>query len=151
MTVERICVRRVDVAKPGESVQVGARRMQSRKVGTLVIVNSTNEPIGIVTDRDLAMRVLAEALDPALTPLSEVMTAPVTTVSEDTPIEEALRFMRVGACRRLPVTDAAGKLTGLVSLDDVLDLLSHEFREIGRLLVEENPGSLVGEWAPSVE
>jgi CBS domain-containing protein len=151
MSVGRICVREVDVAKPEESVQTGAQRMLARKVGTLIVVNRLYEPIGIVTDRDLTVRVLAEGRDPSQSLLADVMTRQVTTVSSETPIEDALRLMRVGSFRRLPVTDRAGKLSGLVSLDDILDLLSHEFHEIGRLLVDENPESVVREWAQAAE
>jgi CBS domain-containing protein len=149
MSVGRICVREVDVANPEEPVQAVAQRMLARKVGTLVVVNKRREPVGIVTDRDLTVRVLAEGRDPSQTAVADVMTREVTTVSSETPIEDALRLMRVGSFRRLPVIDRAGKLSGIVSLDDFLDLLGHEFREIGRLLVAENPESLVRELAPT--
>lgn len=142
MSVGRICVREVDIAEPDESVQVAARRMHSRKVGTLVVVNEAREPIGLVTDRDLAVRVLAEAADPIGTTIRQVMTRCVYTVRENTAIEEALRIMRAGQCRRLPVVDAAGQLAGLISLDDILDLLTEEFKTIGELLREESPHSL---------
>ncbi|MGQ0635988.1 MAG: CBS domain-containing protein [Planctomycetaceae bacterium] len=147
MSVGKICVRRVDVARPDEPVQACAQRMRARKVGTLVAVNKGCEPIGIITDRDLAVRLVADGLDPLKTLLSEVMTKDPTTVSDDSPVEDALRLMRQGSFRRLPVVDRAGKLSGIVSLDDILDLLSHEFREIGRLLVEESPESLAREFA----
>jgi CBS-domain-containing membrane protein len=149
MSVGNICVRQVDIARPEDSVQSGAQRMLARKVGTLVVVNSLNEPVGIVTDRDLVIRVLAEGRDPAQSMLRDVMTRHVTTVTSETSIEDALRLMRVGSFRRLPVTDRAGKLAGLVSLDDILDLLSHEFHEIGRLLAEEDPRNLVREFVPA--
>lgn len=151
MSVETICVREVDIARPEESAQTAAQRMLARKVGTLVIVNRLYEPIGIVTDRDLTVRVLAEGRDPSQTALVDVMTRDVTTVSAETSVEDALRLMRAGSFRRLPVVDRAGKLAGLVSLDDILDLLSHEFRDIGRLLVDENPESVVREWARLAE
>ena len=64
MSVGRICVREVDLAESAESVQVAARRMNSRKVGTLMVQNKADEPIGIITDRDLAIRVVGEGLDP---------------------------------------------------------------------------------------
>jgi CBS-domain-containing membrane protein len=142
MSVGKICVRQVDVARPEESVQSGAQRMRARKVGTLIVVNKLLEPIGIVTDRDLTVRVLADGRDPSQTLLHDVMTRDLTTVSSETPVEDALRFMRKGSFRRLPVVDRAGKLSGLVSLDDILHLLSHEFGEVGRLLVQESPESL---------
>jgi CBS-domain-containing membrane protein len=146
MSIGRICVRHVDVAKPEESVQAGAQRMQARKVGSLVVINRAYEPIGIVTDRDLTVRVLAAGRDASDTMLADVMTKDPTTVTSETPVEDALRLMRNGSFRRLPVVDEAGKLSGLLSLDDILDLLSHEFREIGKLLAEENPKSVAQEY-----
>ena len=142
MSVGRICVREVDLAEAGESVQVAASRMHSRKVGSLIVQNESGEPIGIVTDRDLAIRVLAEGLDPNETTVEEVMTRELESVLEDTPIESALSCMRAGTYRRLPVVNAQGKLVGVLSLDDVLDLLMEEFDEIGRLLKKEGPRSL---------
>lgn len=146
MSVGRICVRHVDVARAEESVQTAARRMQARNVGTLVVVNRLNEPVGIVTDRDLTVRVLAEGRDPSRTRLCDAMTLNPTTVSAETSLEDALRLMRNGSFRRLPVVDRAGRLTGLLSLDDILDLLSHEFREIGKLLGAESPEGLAREF-----
>lgn len=142
MSAGRICVREVDFAEVGESVQMAAQRMNSRNVGTLVVLDKEKRPIGMLTDRDLAVRVLAKAGDPIQTIVGEVMTASLRTVTENTPIEDVLRAMRLGRCRRLPVVDSAGKLVGLVSVDDILDLLISEFRDIGVLLREESPSSL---------
>jgi CBS domain-containing protein len=151
MSVGRICVRQVDVAKPEEAVQAGAQRMLARKVGTLVVVNKSYEPVGIVTDRDLTVRVLGEGRDPSQTMLFDVMTRDPVTITSETAVEDALRLMRNGSFRRLPVVDRAGKLSGVVSLDDILDLLSHEFGEIGRLLVAENPESVAHGRLPSTQ
>ena len=71
--------------------------------------------------------------------LGTVMTPFPRTVHEDTPIEEALRIMRVGKFRRLPVVDGTGRLQGVVSLDDILDLLTEEFAQIRGLLQAESP------------
>jgi signal-transduction protein with cAMP-binding, CBS, and nucleotidyltransferase domain len=116
--------------------------MHDRKVGALVVVNKSQEPIGIVTDRDLTVRVLAEGLDSVQTPVAEVMTRPARSIPEAAPIEEAVRMMRRGAFRRLPVVDEAGQLAGLVTLDDILSLLTEELREIGGVLAEETPRNL---------
>lgn len=144
MSAGRICVREVDFAEVGESVQAAAQRMNSRNVGTLLVLDQEKRPVGMLTDRDLAVRVLAKAGDPIETTVGEVMTKSLRTVSENTPIEDALRMMRTGRCRRLPVVDSLGKLVGLLSVDDILDLLIGEFRDIGVLLSEETPRSLAG-------
>ena len=127
-----------------ESVFVAAQRMHARKVGSLVVVDSEGHPLGLLTDRDLAVRVIAEALDPNETMVSQVMTRLPQIIREETPIEEALGIMRCGPYRRLPVVTRDGRLAGILSLDDILNLLAEEFGEIGRLLHKESPQSLAG-------
>ena len=139
MSVGRICTRYVDLADAEETVQAAARRMLERNVGTLVILNHAKEPVGLLTDRDLVLQVLAQGKDPRQTSIGEVMTREPKTVTEGTPIEQALALMRSGACRRLPVVSGDGSLVGLVSLDDILSLLAEEFREVGALVDEEMP------------
>jgi len=143
MTIGRICVRSTDVTVASDSVQLAARRMLDRNVGSLVVVNEDHEPIGIVTDRDLTLRVLAEGLEPATLTVGQVMSRGVHVVNETTPIEDVLRVMRSGPYRRIPVVDASGRLVGLVTLDDILDLIAEEFNSIGRLLRKESPDALV--------
>lgn len=142
MSVGRICVREVDLADADESVQVAAGRMRDRKVGSLVVCDAAKHPVGVLTDRDLAIRVVAAGRDPGATAVEEVMTRSPHCLREESPIEEALRLMRTVPCRRLPVVDAAEELAGVVSLDDVLSLLAEEFRDVGTILNREDPGSL---------
>ncbi len=142
MSVGRVCVRDVDLAEPEELVQIAAQRMNSRNVGTLMVIDENSRPVGIVTDRDLALRVVGKGLDPLSTTVRDVMSTAADYVREDTPIETALAHMRAGPHRRLPVVDDDEKLVGLISLDDILDLLSEEFNEIGRLVRNESPASL---------
>jgi CBS domain-containing protein len=142
MSVGRICIRDVDLADPEESVQTAARRMNDRKVGTLIVKGADGGPIGILTDRDLAIRVVGEGQDPRKVLVADVMTKAPDSVQEDTPIETALSRMRAGPYRRLPVVDGSGQLAGLISLDDILDLLAEEFRQVGDLIRRESPSSL---------
>lgn len=139
MSVERICQCEVDVAELGETVIAIAERMRQRTVGCLVVLNDAQEPIGIVTDRDLVIRVLAEGKDPYATRIEEVMTTAPKIVSEGTAIEQAVGLMRSGAFRRLPVVDRTGKLLGILTLDDILMLLAEEFTQVGQLLDRETP------------
>jgi len=113
--------------------------MRQRGVGTLLMVDEWNKPIGIVTDRDLVVRVLAEGLDGNTTLVRDVMTPHPKTIFQDAPIEDALAIMRGGGFRRVPVVDAEEKLVGLISLDDVLMLLARSFTEIGELIEQETP------------
>ena len=134
VSVGRICVRTVIVADPKETARDAARRMTREGVGALVVVDDARRPIGIVTDRDLMARCVADGLDPAATALAAVMSAPARTVRESTEIEEALKLMARIHVRRLPVVDPEDRLVGILSLDDVLDLLAEESATIGRLL-----------------
>ena len=147
MSVGRICQREVDFADPTESAFRAAERMHQRTVGALVVLDADRRPIGIVTDRDLTVRVLAGCRDASTTTVAEVMTRCPQTVNEETSIEDALSRMRSGAFRRIPVVDREGRLVGLVTLDDVLMLLCEEFSTIGTLLQRETPVAAAEEWA----
>jgi CBS domain-containing protein len=116
--------------------------MNSRNVGTLVVVDHSGHPTGMVTDRDLVTKVLALGRDPVTTAVGDVMSSKIKTVHESTPIEHALSLMRNSRIRRLPVVDEAGVLIGLLSLDDVLELLAEEFKSIGGILQRARPRAL---------
>ena len=122
-----------------ESVAAAAQRMAEKGVGTLVILNQAQRPVGLVTDRDLVVRVLAAGKDPQTTPLGDVMTRDPKVISEEGPIESALGLMRAGGFRRLPVVNRDGVLVGVLSLDDVLALFAEEFVQIGGLLQQPKP------------
>jgi CBS domain-containing protein len=134
MSAGRICIRSVDLADPAESVAEAARRMRERGVGTLLVLDDQRRPLGILTDRDVVLRCVAEGRDPGATPVSAVMTSPVACVRESTPIEDALRRMASVRTRRLAVTDDDGRLAGILSLDDAVELLTEEVEAVGRLL-----------------
>jgi len=113
--------------------------MREHNVGTVVVTDERGRPTGILTDRDLSLRVIAEDKDPKTTPVLEVMTSVPRSIAEDTPIESALATMRSEKCRRLPVVASDGRLVGVLSLDDILELLAEEFGTIGGLLRAESP------------
>ncbi len=134
MSIGKICVREVYLADAGESTYAAAQRMREHSVGTLVVLDKDKKPLGIVTDRDLAMQVIAAGKDPAEVKVAQVMTVDPRSLREDTPIEEGLRVMRGGKCRRLPVVDDKDALQGLVSIDDILELLAEELSQISKII-----------------
>lgn len=142
MTLARIAKRTVDTAEPEEDVRTAAQRMDARNVGALVVLDPERRPIGILTDRDLAVRVLAQGKDPHGTRVREVWTADPTTIREDLSVEEALSRMRARGVRRLPVVDEEGLLVGIVTLHDILGLIVEEFWELGGLLERTSPDSI---------
>lgn len=142
MTAGRICTRSVDTAAPEESILSAARRMSDRNVGTLVVADTGNRPLGILTDRDLVTRILARGVDPVSTTVRQVMTRDIEAVTEDSSIEDALRLMRVGGYRRIPVVNPESGLVGILTLDDILKTLAGEFSDIGRVLRDQSPATL---------
>ena len=142
MTVGRICTREVDLVDTFEKVTTAAQRMLQRNVGTLVVVDGGKKPVGILTDRDLTIRVVAKGLDPATVVVQDVMTPEPKLVREDIPIETAVSMMRTGGVRRLPVVDRLGSLEGIVSVDAVIGVIAEETGQMAKLLERENPRSL---------
>jgi CBS domain-containing protein len=133
MSVGKVCVRTVITARPEESATAVAKRMQQYEVGALVVLQG-KRPIGIVTDRDLVLRVMAAEKDPYETAVRSAMTDKLVCVPEQMPIEDAMNLMRGYQIRRLVVTDAAGELAGIFTLDDMLELLGEEQTAIAGLL-----------------
>lgn len=119
-------------------MQVVARRMAERRVGTLIVLDDAKRPFGLLTDRDLVLRVLAAGENPVTTTVRDVMTREPKTITEDSPIESALALMRPGSFRRLPAVDRDGKLVGIVSLDDILAQLAEEFAQIAGILEQQS-------------
>jgi CBS domain-containing protein len=141
MSVGRICSREVVLAEAGESVQAAAERMRAKNTGTLVVVDDRRKPIGLLTDRDLATRVVAPGKRPDRTYVEDIMTTEPETIADDAPIEAALARMANRGNSRLIVVGDSGILVGMVSVDDVLELLSEEMAILGGLLERQEPKS----------
>jgi CBS domain-containing protein len=108
--------------------------MAAASVGTVVVLGEDRKPVGILTDRDVALRCVAQGRDPDATEVGSVMSVPVTCVHESTPIETALGRMAGVHARRLAVVDDDEGLVGILALDDVLELLADELTSVGKLL-----------------
>jgi len=139
MSVGRICNREVHLAQANEPIQEAANRMLHRGVGCLIVIDDAKKPVGMLTDRDLAVRAVAGARDPAHTTVRELMTAQPRVVPEGTPIEDALALMRSGGFRRLPVVGDDQRLVGLVTADDMIRLLAEELSDVRGLLEVQSP------------
>lgn len=139
MIVGEICQRSVDTVDMGISVRQAAQRMRQRSVGSLVAIEPNQKPGGIITDRDLVVRVIAEGKNPDSMSIDEVLTPSPVTVRESASVESALTIMAEESCRRLPVVNEAGELVGLISLDDILLRFRDQFNGVARLLEKESP------------
>lgn len=133
MTVGKACTRIVVTAHPEETVQEVAKRMAQYDVGTLIVVEA-HQPVGIITDRDLVLRVMAKELRPQELTARAAMTANPVCVSEHTALEEAIALMRGYQVRRLIVVNAKKELVGVLSLDDLLLLLGEEQQAVAGLM-----------------
>jgi CBS domain-containing protein len=118
----------VVTAKPADSLATVAKLMEEHNVGTVVLAEG-QRPVGIVTDRDLALALGVQGHSPQV-PVQEVMTCPITTMGHHEGIFKATQHMQENAIRRLVVVDDVGRLVGLVSLDDLLLLLSRELNNL---------------------
>ena len=100
-----------------------ARLMRHKHVGDLVVVDDPEDartPLGVVTDRDLAIEVLANGLDPAVVTVLELMRTPVVIADENEDTSQVAERMREHGVRRIPVVNARGSAVGIVTLDDLL-------------------------------
>jgi CBS domain-containing protein len=142
MTVARICSRIIATASPTDSIGAAARLMAEYDVGSLVVMREEgrgSRAVGLITDRDIAVRCVGARLDPDQTPVSQIMGTELHTVSDDMSIDEALARMAGVGTRRLVVTADGGRPAGILTLDDVLSLLAREAGAIGQLLEKQQP------------
>ena len=115
-------------AAPDTSIIEAVRLMKQRHVGALMVVEA-DRLVGILSERDVVFRVVAEGLDPETTRVANVMTANPETIRPDKPFAHALHIMCEGGFRHVPVVDGAGRAVGMVSARDALDLEEQEFEE----------------------
>jgi CBS domain-containing protein len=135
MYVAQLCSRNAATIRPFDEVITAARLMRERHVGYLVVVEPDQSgagafPVGVLTDRDIVIGVVARGVDPGALTVGDIMTAKPVVVSELASVESAVQEMRRIGVRRLPVVDSQGELRGVLSLDDVLDAVSSELRNL---------------------
>ena len=139
MAIGNICSREVIFAHRAESVATGAQLMRKHHVGSLVIVDEDDRtrPVGIVTDRDIVLAVVAPTVDPETILLGDVMSPELVCVREDAGVAQSIDLMRLKGVRRLPVTDADGRLVGVLAADDLISLLAEEMSGLAAMLSRE--------------
>lgn len=133
-----IMTKSVRTASPGMSVREVGALMREGDMGAVPVVDS-GKLIGIVTDRDIVVRVVAEGKGPE-TPVREAMTTDLFTVTPDDFVFEAIRLMGDKQVRRVPVINESGELAGIIAMADVA-LETEDEREIAETLEEISSGS----------
>jgi CBS domain-containing protein len=136
MSITEFCVRDVICCSRDTSIVDAAALMRHRHIGNVIVVDQTGGervPVGIVTDRDIVVEVVAAGLDPKLIKLGDLVLTPLTTIEEGAGYAETVRLMSVKGIRRMPVVDAAGCLVGIITLDDMLRQLAGPLAALSEL------------------
>ena len=145
MTVAQICNPNVATVGAGASVVDAAALMRLEHVGDLIVVESrrgASVPVGILTDRDIVVGVVAKRVAPDTVTVGDAMTPDVLTVREDASLEFALREMRRRGVRRAPVVRASGDLVGIIAADDVIQHLAVQLGRLADLIRLEQDAEL---------
>jgi CBS domain-containing protein len=129
LTTGEICTRSVTIAFKQTPLNGAARLMRENHVGCLVVVDEVGGKrivVGVLTDRDIVTAVVASDLDPSTLQVQDVMSTDLVTAREDDSLIDLMHTMRRKGVRRIPVVDEQDELIGVVTLDDVLDILAQE-------------------------
>ena len=140
MPISEICNREVIVVQPNDTILEAAKLMRQHHVGDVLVVEDrggVRVPVGIVTDRDLVVEIMAPELDQRVITVGDIMAPDLVTVKENTGVFDAIQYMRAKGVRRLPVVDGSGGLGGILTLDDLLELLAEELLALAKLVKHE--------------
>ena len=133
MLVDAIMNQQVATVTPDHTILAAARIMAQTKVGSVVVVDERERPVGLVTDRDIAVKAVAQELD-VQTPVDQIMSTPVHTVPQNTLIFDMLRDMARERVHRMPVVSTSKKVVGIVSVDDAMLLLTSELSNVAEVM-----------------
>jgi len=140
MTAGTYCSREVVVAKPKDSIRTACDLMRRHHVGDIVVVDgdvTPPRPKGIITDRDIVLEILAKDVDLDAVVIGDIMTREIVTTEENTELIEVIRLMQVQGVRRIPVVDRQGSLVGIISSDDIIEVIADEMSGLSGLLKRE--------------
>lgn len=140
MSAGEYCNRDVVVIDKTESVREAINLMRKNHVGDVVVVEmreNASIPLGILTDRDIVVEILEEDVDLDAVNVGDVMSEQLVTVYEETKLLDAIKQMRIKGVRRLPVINEQGELQGILSADDILELVVEQLSDIVGLVSKE--------------
>lgn len=127
MYLRKITKKKVVTVGPKETVVKAARLMEKKNVGSVVVIQN-KKPVGIITDRDIAVRVVAKNADGDSTLVEDVMTKNIVTGREGQRAAELAKVMHDHGIRRIPIVGKRGELTGIITLDDLLYMIGVKLR-----------------------
>lgn len=140
MTIGAICNHEVITVRRDATILHAAMLMRQYHVGDVVVIEDHKDgsvPVGIVTDRDVVIELVATELDCKVITAGDIMVSNVIVIKESAGVFEAIQLMTSKGIRRLPVVDDKGGLVGIVTLDDLLLLLAREFGALTKLVTRE--------------
>ncbi len=140
MTAGKYCNREVVITAPETTAAEAAQLMREYHVGDLVVVEkqgTENMPVGIVTDRDLVIEIMAQDLSPEVKVVKDIMSAHPVSVTESASLFDALEQMRGQGIRRLLVVNDQGGLEGILCADDVIELIAEISNDLVKLIRHE--------------
>jgi len=145
MRLGEICTRSVVHVERNTSVHETARLMRLHHVGDVIVVDRSARgllPVGIVTDRDIVVQVIAAGLDAARLTAGDIMALDLVTASEDQSAFETVEQMQRNGVRRLPVVDKMGCLAGVITGDDLLELFAIQLYSLSKVSSSERKQEL---------
>ncbi len=145
MPIGEYCNREVVITDRNRSIRDAAQLMRNHHVGDLVMVEpfeGERIPVGIVTDRDLVLEVLAQEATPEEVTVADIMSAEPALAREDDDLWETMFRMQSWGVRRLPVVNADGVLQGIVTVDDLLELLTEYLYDLVKVVTREQEREL---------
>ncbi len=137
MSIAEVCNREVYFVSRDEAVSEVVRIMRRHHVGDVVVVEQRagmNVPVGMVTDRDIVLEIVAAGVDPDKVTAGDVMGQALWTIGVEQDLFMAMNLMRDKGVRRLPVVNTQGGLEGLMTVDDVLELVAELLGDISQLI-----------------
>ena len=137
MLVDAIMNTNVCTVTTDHTILAAARLMRAQNVGSVVVLDERDRPIGLLTDRDIAVKAVANEID-MQSPVDVVMSKPVHTVAENSLIFDMLRQMAAHKVHRVPIVNREKKIVGIVSVDDAMLLLTSELSNVAEVMAQSS-------------
>lgn len=140
MNIGELCNREVIIINRQESVLEAAKLMRKYHVGDVIVVEQSGAesmPVGILTDRDIVIELVAKEVNAEKIAVGDAMSAELLIAKEDGQLHELIEQMQLKAVRRAPVVNAKGKLIGIVTMDDMIEVLAEQLGALASLVHRE--------------
>ena len=140
MYVGEVCSREVVVIAKDGSIRDAARLMREYHVGDIVVVedrDSQRYPIGIITDRDIVIEIIAKGVDLDAVDVGDAMSYDLLTAREEDDIRETIKRMRSKGVRRIPIVNRQDVLMGILAIDDLIELYAEQLGDLAELITKE--------------